>query len=94
MLADVPKKHGFEQAAQVMEGLTRLRPKLMESLLTHCHHVKVKRLFLFLAKHYGHRWLDGMDLSGVRLGSGKRVVVEGGRLDNEFDITIPKSFAT
>ena len=93
MLADVPKKHGFEQAAQVMEGLTRLRPKLMESLLVQCHHVKVKRLFLFLAKHYQHRWLDGMDLSGVSLGSGKRVVVEGGRLDNEFDITIPKSFA-
>jgi len=94
MLVDVPKKYGFDQAAQVMEGLTRLRPKLMESLLVQCSHVRVKRLFLFLARHYQHRWLDGMNLSHVNLGTGKRVVVEGGRLDSEHGITIPKSFAT
>ena len=93
LLVDVPKRYGFEQAAHVMEGLTRPRPKLVESLLRQCHHVKVKRLFLFLAKHYQHRWLDGLDLKDVTLGSGKRVVVEGGRLDTEYGITVPKAFA-
>ena len=94
LLADVPQKRSFEQVAHVFEGLTRLRPKMVEELLINCHHIKVKRLFLFLAKHFRHRWFAPMDVDKIDLGSGKRVVVKGGRLDKEFAITIPAAFAS
>ena len=80
---------GYEHANLIFEGLGTLRPSLVQSLLEACALVKVKRLFLHLAERHGHAWFKHLDLLKVSLGSGKRVLVAGGRLDPKYLITVP-----
>lgn len=77
------------EADAVMQGLAGLRPALMTTLLAACTSVKAKRLFLALAQRHAHAWLARVDLAGVDLGSGKRVLVPGGRLDPKYLVTLP-----
>jgi hypothetical protein len=85
----VPGEESFEEAALLMEGLTTLRPQLVQSLLEQCRSVKVKRLFMFLAEACNHAWVKKLDLSRVDFGKGKRMIVKGGRLDAKYNITVP-----
>jgi len=85
----VPREQSFEGAQLLMEGLTALRPDLVQKLLQSCKSVKAKRLFLYLAEKCGHAWLNKLDLSKVRLGSGKRLIVSGGRYNPKYRITVP-----
>jgi hypothetical protein len=85
----VPAEETFEEAALLMEGLTTLRPRLVQSLLEQCRSVKVKRLFMFLAEACNHAWIKNLDLSKVNFGKGKRMIVKGGRLDAKYNITVP-----
>lgn len=80
---------GYEHANLIFEGLGTLRAALVQSLLEQCGSVKVKRLFLHLAEKNNHAWFKSLDLSKVSLGSGKRVLFEGGRLDPKYLITVP-----
>jgi hypothetical protein len=73
-----------------MESLTTLRPGLVQSLLEQCRSVKVKRLFMFLAEHHNHAWVERLDLSKVDFGKGKRMIVKGGRFDAKYRITVPE----
>lgn len=85
----VPGKETFEEASLLMQGLTTLRPRLVQSLLEQCQSVKVKRLFMFLAGRHSHAWARKLDLSKVDFGKGKRMVVKGGRFDAKYRITVP-----
>ena len=85
----VPAEESFEEAGLLMEGLTTLRPRLVQSLLEQCRSVKVKRLFMFLAESHNHAWVKKLDLSTVDFGKGKRMIVKGGRLDAKYNITVP-----
>lgn len=85
-------KEDFQYASEMVEGLTLARPALVQQLLEACTSVRVKRLFLFLATFHQLRWLKKIDLSKVDTGSGKRQIVKGGRLDSQFQITVPESF--
>jgi hypothetical protein len=87
-LSLVPKEQGFEEARLLMEGLTGLRPKLVQALLEQCTSIKTKRLFLYLADHCNHGWVAKLDLKKVDLGSGNRVIVKGGKLDPKYRITV------
>lgn len=87
----VPAEASFEEAGLLMESLTTLRPRLVQSLLEQCHSVKVKRLFMFLAESHNHGWVRRLDLSKVDFGKGKRMIVKGGRLDTKYNITVPDS---
>lgn len=87
----VPTEDSFEEAALLMEGLTTLRPRLVQSLLEQCRSVKVKRLFMFLAEACDHAWVSKLDLSKVDFGKGKRMIVKGGRFDAKYNITVPDS---
>jgi hypothetical protein len=49
----------------------------------------VKRLFLHLAEALGHPWFRELNLGRINLGSGKRALVPGGRLDPKYLITVP-----
>ena len=80
---------GYEHADLVFEGLGTLRPDLVQSLLEACGSIKVKRLFLHLAEKHAHAWFRQLDLAKVSLGSGKRLLVRGGRLDPKYLITVP-----
>ena len=93
MLSLIPKGQSFDEAAKIMEGLTTLRPQLVQNLLEECSSIKVKRLFLFMAEKYDHQWLHELNLEKLNLGSGKRVIVENGTLDKKYKITVPREYA-
>jgi hypothetical protein len=89
-LYDVPKYEGIDEANYIMEGLTSLRPLVMQKLLEACKSVKVKRLFLYLAEHHNHAWFKRLNSSSIDLGSGKREIVKGGKLDKKYMIVVPE----
>jgi hypothetical protein len=94
LLMDVPKSVSFEHASNLLQGLPTLSPQKVVQLLEHCRNVKVKRLFLWLAEKNQSPWLKKLDLQkfsieGGTLGSGKRVVAKGGKLDSKYLITVP-----
>jgi hypothetical protein len=82
----------FTHAAELFEGLTVLRPAVVNKLLAACRNLKVKRLFLFLSLHYRYPWTEKLDRSRIDLGKGKRQIVRGGRYNSEFRITVPERF--
>ena len=92
VLADVPDRVSFEHADQLMQGLTSLSPRRLDVLLKGCRHIKVKRLFFFFATRYDYGWLKHLDRKAYDLGSGKRVVARGGKLDGDYLITVPEAF--
>ena len=75
---------------QLMEGLSTLRPNIVQLLLENCRSAKVKRLFLWSAETAGHTWFERLDSSRVGLGKGKRRIYKGGLLDQKYQITVPK----
>lgn len=85
----VPKEESYEEAKLLMEGLTTLRPRLVQTLLESCASVKVKRLFMVLAESCRHAWVKKLDLSKVNFGKGKRMLVRGGRFDSKYNISVP-----
>lgn len=85
---------GYEHANLVFEGLATLRSEVVQPLLEACASIKVKRLFLHLAEKHAHAWFKQLDLAKVSLGSGKRVLVPGGRLDPKYLITVPAAVET
>lgn len=90
----VPEQISFEHAAQLFEGLVNLSPRKVQSILMRSHSVKVNRLYLFLGHYYGHDWINRLDETHINLGSGKRQIVKGGKLDQTYQITIPQDFET
>jgi hypothetical protein len=93
VLYGVPQVDSYEEATLLMEGLTTLRPRLVQSLLENCVSVKVKRLFMLLAENCKHPWVRKVDLAKIDLGKGKRTLVKGGRFDSKYQITVPNSEA-
>lgn len=92
MLNDVRDRESFEHAVQMFEGLTVLRPGMINDLLAACRSIKVKRLFLFLAHHFDYPWAKRLETDDLDLGNGNRQVIKGGRLDKNFLITVPEHF--
>lgn len=88
-LDELPKGASFHEIDMVMEGLSILSPAKLQPLLVDCHSVKVKRLFLYFAERHKHAWLKRLDRDAINLGSGKRMLVRGGRYDPKFMITVP-----
>ena len=89
MLDELPGRETFHDADVFMGSLSILHPERVSELLTACRSVKVKRLFLWFAERHEHQWFEQMDLSGVDLGRGKRLLVRGGKLDPRYQITMP-----
>jgi hypothetical protein len=92
LLDELPEHESFEQADRLMEGLANLRPRLLQTLLEACSSVKVKRLFFLLADRHHHAWLNRLDKDSIDLGTGKRMLVRGGKLDRVYQITVPEEF--
>jgi len=90
ILLDVPKKVSFEHADQLMQGMTTLSPRSLQKLLELCQNVKVKRLFLWFADRQNYVWLDKINRGNITLGSGNRMLIKGGKLDNKYKITVPE----
>ncbi len=90
ILTDVPKELSFEHADQLMQGMTNLSPRSLQALLEECKNIKVRRLFFWLADRHKHTWLEKLQLGQIDLGSGKRMLMKGGKLDKKYNITIPE----
>jgi hypothetical protein len=89
MLEDVPDGLTFEHADTIFENLTNLRPKLLTQLLENCTSIRAKRLFLFFADRHDHGWAKHVDRAKIDLGRGKRQLFAGGRLNAQYQITVP-----
>jgi hypothetical protein len=89
-LDGVPNETTFDEARLLFENLSTLRPELCQELLESCTSIKVKRLFLFFAEHSGHAWFSKLNASKINLGMGKRSIVLKGKLDQKYQITVPK----
>ena len=90
VVALVPHKQHFDEAAKLIETLSQLRPSLLQNLLERCNSIKAKRLLLYFADKFQHPWLSKLDLTKVDLGKGKRMVGEGGCYDAKYQISVPK----
>ncbi len=89
VLQDVPTKESVYEADVLMQSLANLRPVRVTTILRACTRVNVKRLFLALAERHQHPWLKHVELQGVDLGKGKRMLVRGGKLHPKYQITLP-----
>lgn len=98
VLMDVPEKISFEHADQLLQGMTTLSPRVMEKILRKCTHVKVRRLFYWMAERHPYGWLKRLPapeaLDELGLGSGNRMLAKGGRLDAKYRITVPEDMWT
>ena len=94
VLMDLPEGVSFEHADELMQGLVNLSPRKLDRLLTACKSVKAKRLFFWLAKRQAYPWFSKLYVEDYDLGSGKRVVAKGGKLDTEYLITVPSHMAS
>lgn len=92
LLNAVPTLISFEHAAELFQGLVNLSPKRVQSLLGRSNAIGTNRIFLFLAHFYDHPWVSRVDETAVNLGAGKRKVVDNGKLNRKYQITVPKAF--
>ncbi len=90
VLEQVPHNISFEHGAELFDGLSTLRPRLVEALLHSCRSVKAKRLFLYFAREQSFAWTRKLKAADIDRGTGKRQIVVGGELDPEFLITVPR----
>lgn len=90
LLDELPNRESFHQVDMLVDGLRTLSPKRLQSLLAGCKSVKVKRLFFWFAERHNHVWLNQIDRGSLDLGTGKRMLVKGGKLDPKYLITIPE----
>lgn len=90
LLDELPRRESFHQVDMLVEGLRTLSPKRLQRLLADCKSVKVKRLFFWFAERHEHAWLKQIDRASIDLGTGKRMLVKGGKLDPKYLITVPE----
>lgn len=88
-----PKQYDIVECYAQLEGLNNMRPDQIQLLLENCSSIKVKRLFLYLAKKAGHSWVQYLNLERIDLGKGKRSLAKNGIYIKEFKITVPKVLA-
>lgn len=88
MLYLVPEKVTINEAYQIIELLTVVKPKEFQKLLENCSSIKVKRLFLYIAEKIGHSWVKRLDLTKINLGKGVREITKGGSYNSKYNIII------
>lgn len=45
---------------------------------------------MFLAEYFSESWITKINTAEIDLGSGKRLIVKGGKLDSKYQITVPQ----
>jgi hypothetical protein len=84
-----PKEFDLVEASLIVEGMTSLRPQLMQSLLEQCTSIKVRRLFLYLAERANLPVMRHLDLGRIDLGTGDRSLVPNGRYVAKYQLLLP-----
>lgn len=86
----VPSRYNYMDLYYIMEQLTSLDPIKVQSVLANTNSQKVKRMFLYMAEKAGHYWVDGLDMSLLKLSSSKLKLVDNGTYVSKYKITVPK----
>lgn len=89
-IASSELRYSFSSIEDQLVSLRTMQNSVLQKLLEACRSVKTKRVFLYLSRELQMPFYDKLDLSHIDLGSGKRVIVESGKLDPEFQITVPR----
>ncbi len=92
VVESIGKHIRFQHAAELFQGLTNLSPRKVQSILERSGAIQTNRVFLYLSHYYAHQWVKRLDESKIKLGTGKRQVVENGRYEDSYQITVPNSF--
>ena len=92
VLVAVPNTFSFEYADSLMQGMVNLSPRRLDAILRACNHIRTKRLFFFFADRYAYSWRKKIQPENYDLGSGKRSIIVGGRLNKKYNITVPEEF--
>jgi hypothetical protein len=85
-----PNEFDLVEAGMIIESMTSIRPKLMQSLLEQCASIKVRRLFLYLAERANLPVMRHLDFGGIDLGTGDRSLVPNGRYVAKYQLLLPK----
>ena len=88
MIYLTPDKNSLNEVYQLMELLSVLHSNLLQELLENCTNIKVKRIFLYIAEKLNYPWFSRLDIQRIDLGSGKRIIEKGGRLNKKYNIVI------
>ena len=92
MLKEVPKKASYHNADMIFESLTNLRPSMVQNLLEECSSIKTKRLFFVFADRHKHAWWKHINKEAINLGKGPRALIENGKIDPTYHISVPTDF--
>ncbi|HCJ4282387.1 TPA: type IV toxin-antitoxin system AbiEi family antitoxin [Legionella pneumophila] len=92
VLEAVPSTLSFEHAAELFQGLVNLSPRKVEHILKRSGSIQTNRLFLFFGHFYKHPWAGRVNESLINLGAGKRQIVSDGKLEKQYQITVPEQF--
>lgn len=90
MLHLAPKEFDLVEASLIIEGMTSIRPKLVQDLLERCTSIKVRRLFLYLAERANLPVMRHLDLDRIELGTGDRSLVPSGRYVAKYQLLLPR----
>ncbi len=86
----VPLQESFDELNHIMEGLTTLRPRVVQTLLEKCGSIKAKRLFMYLAEKHNHTWVNKLNLEQIGFGTGTRALCKNGHYNRKYNIIVPK----
>ncbi len=93
-LDELPRSASFSNLDCIFEGLARLRPEMLMTLLGLCRSVKVRRLFFVYADRHAHHWLKHLDSSRIDFGSGPRALAAGGAIHPKYRISVPRNLVS
>jgi hypothetical protein len=89
-----PREFDLVEAGLIIEGMTSLRPRLMQSLLEACNSVKVRRLFLYLAERADLPLIRHLDANRIDLGSGDRSLAKMGYYVPKYRLLLPRELVS
>ncbi|MBO4319215.1 MAG: type IV toxin-antitoxin system AbiEi family antitoxin domain-containing protein [Treponema sp.] len=94
MLYQVPGSVTPQEAFEIMQLVTVIKPALMQKLLENCKSVKTKRLLLCFAELCGNQWFNRLKTENIDLGSGIREITKGGKLNTKYNLVLPEELET
>ncbi len=87
----IPNYVSSEEAFEIMQLATSIRPTEMQNLLENCKSIKAKRLLLCFADLCGHQWFPRLNIEKIDLGSGIREITKGGKLNSKYNLVLPEN---
>lgn len=89
LLYQVPSSVTPQEALEITQLVTVLKPSVLQNLLENCKSIKTKRLLLCFAELCGHQWFSRLKLESIDLGSGIREITKGGKLNSKYNLVLP-----